>query len=83
MQPLATQLIEELGIDQGTAEKVADYLSRNWARISGEMMTEETPSLSEQDESVVVDDPTPEGEPAATGRADDDRSWVLHSADSC
>jgi len=77
MNALARQLSDQIGIDEATAAKVADYLAQHWDEVAREV--EAQASASEMDDRDVPTDAPEE----TLGRLDDDESWVLRQADSC
>lgn len=76
MQELAKQLSAQLGLDEATAAKVADYVAQNLDAVVDSVHAEQAGAADERD--VPTD--SPEDTP---GRIDDDESWVLRQADSC
>ena len=77
MRELAKQLSEQLGVDEATATKVADYVAENLDAVAGSIR-------AEQAESAMDDRDVPTDSPEDTsGRIDDDEGWVLRQADSC
>lgn len=77
MRELAKQLSEQLGVDEATAIKVADYVAENLDAVAGSIRAELAESAMD-DRDVPTDSPED-----TSGRIDDDDSWVLRQADSC
>ena len=76
MSELAKQLSAELGIDEATAAKVADYVAKNLDAITAAFHAEKAGAADDRD--VPADSPED-----TLGRIDDDEGWVLRQADSC
>ena len=74
MYDFAKQLSAKFGLDEGTAEKVADFVAENWTDIANQ--------IGEGSTADDRDVPTDSSE-ETSGRIDDDEGWVLRQADSC
>lgn len=75
MYEFAKQLSAKFGIDQDTADQVADYVAEHWQDIAGEVGAA---PMGMDDRDVPTDSPED-----TQGRIDDDEGWVLKQADSC
>ncbi len=77
MRELAKQLSEQLGVDEATASKVADYVAQNLDAVADSIRAEQVGDAMD-DRDVPTDSPED-----TSGRIDDDEGWVLRQADSC